>query len=630
MALLRVLPDAIVTIDSKFRIETWNLAAEERYGWGSEEVVGRLAADVLGTEYVDASGDEVLNELATTGRWRGQAIRTRRDGSRVKVETRLAKAEQSNGTSAIIAIDRAIDEERSAELLEDSEQWRELALASGEMGAWDLDLVNDTAVRNARHYQIFGYEELLPEWGAEIFMTHVLVEDRPAIQQAFDEAFETDTLRFESRITRRDGQERWIAAQGRVRRDESGAPARMLGTVMDITELKRAEEAVKQAQAEAERANHAKSEFLSRMSHELRTPLNAILGFAQLLEMEERDDANRESVHQILKGGRLLLELINEVLDIARIESGRLALSPESVGLRDLLSESVALVRPMADERGIALTIGPGPDLYARADRQRLKQIVLNLLSNAIKYNRDGGSVAARLVGQNDLARIEVQDTGSGIREEELHALFTPFERLAAAETDVEGTGLGLSLSKALIEAMGGRIHVESILGQGSTFAVELPSSESEEDRLEDARRQTAFSEVVTYGPRTVLCIEDNVSNLKLVERILVTRPGVALLTAMQGTIGIDFARQHHPDLIFLDLHLPDLPGKEALRLLQRDPRTADIPVVILSADATQQQIDLLLASGARDYLTKPFDINRFLSVLDEMLARDSEDPHSP
>jgi PAS domain S-box-containing protein len=406
--------------------------------------------------------------------------------------------------------------------------------------------------------------------------------------------------------------------------DAAGRPEYLLGISEDVTERKWAEAEVIAARTEAERANLAKSEFLSRMSHELRTPLNAILGFAQLLELDSLSSDQRESVTHIGRAGRHLLELINEVLDISRIETGQMTISPEPVAIADLLGELVALIGPLADGRSI--TIGAtraGCDVHVLADRQRLKQVLLNLLGNAVKYNREGGSVTvACAVVEGDRLRISVTDTGYGVRPDQLERLFQPFERLGAEGSEVEGTGMGLALSKGLVEAMGGRIGVESELDRGTTFWVELGLVEGPLETYENGRPDEEPS-VAPSADRThkVLHIEDNLSNLTLVERILGRRPDIELLSAMQGQLGIDLARQHRPDVILLDLHLPDTSGREVLRRLRTYPETRDTPVVIVSADATKTQIARLTADGATGYLTKPLDVKAFIELIDTVLG---------
>jgi CheY-like chemotaxis protein len=357
------------------------------------------------------------------------------------------------------------------------------------------------------------------------------------------------------------------------------------------------------------------------MSHELRTPLNAVVGFAQVLEFDQLTEEQHESVAQILKGGRHLLDLINEILDISRIETGQLNLSPEPVWVADLLRESVDLIAPLARQRALSV-IPPSPqscDCHVFADRQRLKQVMLNLLSNAVKYNRTGGTIELTCTQQpNHRTRISVTDTGHGISPQQQSKLFVPFERLDANQSDVEGTGIGLALARRLAEAMSGVLEVESTVGQGSTFSVELPAAEGQIQRYERLSPTTlgGAPDTESSSRHTILYIEDNVSNLKLIERVLARHTNVELIAAMQGRIGIDLARQHRPDLVLLDLHLPDLSGDEVLQQLRDDPATTTIPVIMVSADATPRQVQRLLSGGAAAYLTKPIDVKELLRVV--------------
>jgi len=393
----------------------------------------------------------------------------------------------------------------------------------------------------------------------------------------------------------------------------------------DVTVERTAEREISAAQAAAEQANRAKTEFLSRMSHELRTPLNAILGFAQLLGLDKLDKRQRESVNQILSGGRHLLDLINEVLDISRIEAGQLSISTEPVSLREAVHDVLDLIAPLAKEAGVKLKpAGLPQQAYVYADRGRLRQVLLNLLSNAVKYNRRGGSVVltAELVAGADGTehlRVRVADEGPGIDAAMVERVFAPFDRLGAERTGVEGTGLGLALSKALIEAMGGAIGVDSERGHGATFWFSLPiaSPAAVAEPAEDADRVDAAPEAPGGPRRTLLYIEDNPSNLRLVERAIERRPGVRLIAAMLGNLGLDLAREHHPDLVLLDLHLPDLSGEELLARLRAEPETAGIPVVVLSAEATTKIRERLVALGANDYLAKPIDLAELYRLVD-------------
>jgi PAS domain S-box-containing protein len=426
-----------------------------------------------------------------------------------------------------------------------------------------------------------------------------------------------DTISFINRYRTSHGSYRWLEWNARSI-PEKGL---IYAIARDITARKEAEEAASEARQAAERANQAKSEFLSRMSHELRTPLNSIIGFAQLLEMDDLDEKQRGNTRRILAAGRHLLELINEVLDISRIEAGEMGISMEPVDLTHTISGAVELVAPMAAERSVQLSIAQSdnPGRHVRADRQRLNQILLNLLSNAIKYNRNGGAVTVSVEDPREgRVRILVSDTGEGIAQEDIEKLFIPFERLDAENGSVEGTGLGLPLSKRLAEEMNGTLTVDSEQGAGTTFCLELgldraPSARPEP---EDVARPVHVQR--KPGTLTVLYIEDNLSNLKLVEQLLSHRPEVELLSAMTGTLGLEFARQHEPDLILLDLHLPGMPGSEVLRHLRDDPRTRDVPVAVLTADATPGQAERLRKAGASVYLSKPLDVKELLTLVDQ------------
>ncbi len=413
----------------------------------------------------------------------------------------------------------------------------------------------------------------------------------------------------------------------------ASSAAAICALALESYERTRTEVELRQARQEAVEANHAKSEFLSRMSHELRTPLNAILGFGQLLELRHGlTGEDGESVAHILKAGQHLLGLINEVLDIARIEAGHLSLSPEPIPVAQILPEVLDIVRPLAATRSIRLVneVAARDERHLLADQQRFRQVLLNLLSNAIKYNREAGQVTLSCVGQNGFLRINVSDTGPGLTVTELQKLFVPFERLGAAASQVEGTGIGLVLCKRLAEAMDGRIGVDSTPGHGSVFWIELPLVESP---IVQQVRNGGFSNTHLTEPSTadesgavtakfvILYIEDNVSNLRLIENILQARTDLKLLSAMQGSIGLELARQHLPDLILLDLHLPDISGEVVLRRLQAEPMTRTIPVIMLSADAMTHQITKLLEAGAKAYLTKPLNVREFLRTVEEFLA---------
>jgi signal transduction histidine kinase/CheY-like chemotaxis protein/CHASE3 domain sensor protein len=428
-------------------------------------------------------------------------------------------------------------------------------------------------------------------------------------------------------LLRRDtGETTWIDVTARALRGDHDVARGGVAVIRDVTALKRNEETLRLAREAAEDANQAKSEFLSRMSHELRTPLNAILGFAQLLDLDHLTAPQRQSVDQILKGGRHLLELINEVLDLARIEAGKLALSTEPISSGETIRSSIELVGPLAQQSAVTIRLEDTPEWqrHVLADRQRFQQVILNLLSNAIKYNRRGGTVfvSCRVV-EDARFHLAVRDTGHGLSPDKICRLFRPFERLGSDHYGVEGTGIGLALSKRLVDAMGGTIGVESQAGTGSTFWVELPVCPSPLDDFEYFRQEDAAEALApaTGKIAKLLYVEDNLSNNLLMERILENRPEVQLISAMQGRLGIELARQHRPDLICLDLHLPDINGDEVLKILRSQPATSGIPVAMISADATPGQIDRLMAAGANAYFTKPLDVKAILRFVDEVFG---------
>jgi signal transduction histidine kinase/CheY-like chemotaxis protein len=431
---------------------------------------------------------------------------------------------------------------------------------------------------------------------------------------------------MEVRIVRADGEVRWLRSISNAITDAQGVVIRVASTVEDITDRNTAQAAVRAAHLDAARANTAKSEFLSRMSHELRTPLNAVLGFGQLLELESLSESQQQAVGHILRGGRHLLTLIDDVLDISRIETDRLDVSLEPVAIGALIADVVGLMQPTASAAGIELghdrpQYGGVASIHVRADRRRLQQVLLNLVSNAIKYNRPGRRVdlSTNMLEEGRL-EIRIADTGIGIRAEDIPRLFTPFERLGQEITDIEGVGIGLALTHRLVTVMQGELRVESVFGQGSTFSVLLPLLASPVSyfpaNIDEAALETSTD--VTTSESRLLYIDDNRSNLELITRIAIHRPNWTVTTAVEGGHGLDLARTMKPTLIMLDLHLPDMRGADVLRALQADPLTSRVPVIIVSADANTEQASRLQAAGALRYRTKPVNISEILHDLDE------------
>ena len=400
-------------------------------------------------------------------------------------------------------------------------------------------------------------------------------------------------------------------------------------------EQSRARNKLVEAKNDAEKANKAKSQFLSSMSHELRTPLNAIIGFSQLLEMAP-DNINKDqlgNIHEIHHAGLHLLDLINEVLDLARIEAGNMNLSIEGVYLDDIINECLPMTMTMAVQRGIKLSLSlenrgldinnmPKSGIKIHADKTRLKQVLLNLLSNAVKYNSDNGSITIDCKTlDSDKFRISITDTGLGLDDNQLEKLFQPFNRLGAESSDIEGTGIGLIITKNLIKLMNGSIGIQSKPGEGSTFWIDLPLDHSIDKANEDKKdHYNEISKADTKHNHSILYIEDNPSNLRLMAQLLRQRPHIKLLDALEPGIGIKLAIQEKPDLILLDINLPGMNGYEALEQLKKHKDTNNIPVIAVSANAMPQDITKGEAAGFNDYITKPINTTTLLETIDSYL----------
>jgi PAS domain S-box-containing protein len=405
--------------------------------------------------------------------------------------------------------------------------------------------------------------------------------------------------------------------------DPDGNAVCLVGISEDITEREHADALLSTAQHQADSANRLKSEFLSRMSHELRTPLNAVLGFAQLLEMDDLSTEQDANLRHITRAGSHLLDLVNQVLEISESETGRLAISLEPIGVTQAIADAVALVDAVAEAHGVHLSSERtgDVDVFVRADHQRLLQVLVNLLTNAIKYGGDGGVVSLTITTpEPGWLRVTVGDDGPGIEPSLIDRLFTPFDRLGAEQGSIEGTGLGLALVKAFVEAMGGRVDVDTTPGHGSRFSLDLVLAEAPRCDL-DPEVGDAEPPGASYATGSVLYIEDHVSNVELVELALERRPSLELLVATNGRDGVARADAELPNLVLLDLNLGDLPGQEVLRLLKANPRTARIPVVIVTADASTGRAQELLTLGADRYITKPLDLNHLLATVDSFIA---------
>jgi len=432
---------------------------------------------------------------------------------------------------------------------------------------------------------------------------------------------------IEFRIKHRQGHWVWIRARGQADFDADGQPYRMSGTNMDITHIKEAEEKVLLAKEEAEKANQAKSEFLSSMSHELRTPLNAILGYAQLFGMDTNlSDSQQQSVREIRKAGSHLLQLISDVLDLSKVESGQMSISVEPVLAKRIVEECLALMQPLAEAKQIRINLDVGalPGVYVNADAVRLKQALLNLLSNALKYNREGGHVDVKFSQPTaGMLRLEVCDSGLGIPLGRQAEVFEPFNRLGAEGSSTEGSGVGLVITKRLVEMMGGDLSFVSREGEGSRFWIQLPqvADWSAMEREVPVQEVIGQGSLQVSGERRILYVEDNPSNTRLMEQVFRRFSNLHLETANEAFFGLYKARTSSPDLIILDINLPGMDGYEALSVLQRDPLTQAIPVIALSANAMPDDIAKGEKAGFAEYLTKPLDVERLMATFNRLLV---------
>ncbi len=600
-----------------------NPAFEKITGYSSHEVIGKNCRFLQGSDR-DQPGLETIRISLDQGRACQALLRNyRKDGSvfwnNLRI-TPLQNAENQITHFVGIADDVTKFKEVQEKLLLNEKRLR-MSQDYASIGTWDWNIKTGEILWSETGMALFGRDKVETKTTVAEFLEMVHPDDRKQVEKKMREALEErKDYHIEYRCLRPDRSLRWLQASGNIIRDKSGQPLQMLGVVQDITERKRQEQELIISREEANKANRAKSEFLSSMSHELRTPMNAIMGFGQLLDLDPSlNDEQKDSVREIRKAGKHLLDLINEVLDLSRIETGRIELSPEAVEYNTLVNECYTLLNPMAKKKDVAIIIETDPHLYLHADRLRLKQILVNLMTNAIKYNVTGGEVHVSVSRNKERARIAVRDTGPGIPEEKMSHLFEPFNRLGAETLDIEGTGIGLTLSKRLVELMNGVIGVESLVGSGSTFWIELSLAEKPGTTVQE-KTDEGLSPLGSEGAFRVLYIEDNPSNLRLVERILADEEKVFLNTAQSPSDGLRTAEEHPPDLVLLDINLPEMNGYTVFEKIRETPWGKDIPVVAISANAMTRDIDKGASVGFADYITKPIDVPHFLQVLNRLM----------
>jgi PAS domain S-box-containing protein len=649
-----------IATDAKGVIQIFNVGAERMLGYAAAEVMNKITpADISDPQELIARAKALSVELATpiTPGFEALVFKAsrgiediyeltyiRKDGSRfpaVVSITALRDAQNAIIGYLLIGTDNTARKQVEAEQKKLDQRLRDQQFYTRSLIESNIDALMTTDASgiitdvNKQMEALTGCtrDELI---GAP-FKNYFTDPERAemAIKLVLSEKKVTD---YELTARTRDGKKTEVSYNATTFYDRNRTLQGVFAAARDVTEQKRNEQALQETNVElesaksaAEKANLAKSNFLSSMSHELRSPLNAILGFAQLMESDSvpPTSSQKESIGQILHAGWYLLELINEILDLAMIESGRLSLSLEPVLMADVMLECRAMIEPQAQRRGIKMTY-PQFDMpnYVTADRTRLKQVFINLLSNAIKYNREQGRVEVKYISTSpERIRVSVIDTGVGLPPEKLAQLFQSFNRLGQEASSEEGTGIGLVVSKRLVELMGGMIGAESIVGVGSVFWIELISTEAPQILAGRAEAAAVARPQVPNGARiyTVLYVEDSPANLALVEQLIARRPDMRLLTAVNGTLGIELARASQPDLILMDIHLPGISGIEALKILREDPATTHIPVVALSANAMPANVKKGLEAGFFRYLTKPVKVTEFMETLNTALKLTEE-----
>ena len=596
-----------------------DFTAQRRFAFG-----GRTFALQVRSAFVDAPfGRRELWPLTLAG-----LVGTALFGALLLTVTGHARRTERTVQAATAELRREIGERRHAEqALRQSEARLRSILNNAPLGVAFLDLRGVLLDANPSLYEMLGVEADAVRGRSVLDVTHA--QDRAALAQDRRDllAGRVAVVRRQVRIVRDDGRVLHVRVVAGALRDDEGRVAHMVAVVEDIEEHLRLEQA-ERAVARAEAASLAKSEFLSRMSHELRTPLNAMIGFAQLLALDANPplDARQQGwARQVQRAGWHLLELINETLDLSRIEAGTVQLSHEPVALAPLVADCCALLATSAEQRRVAFVEEIAPGLpSALADATRLQQVLTNLLSNAVKYNREGGTVTvrARFDANGNRLLVDVVDSGMGMTEAQMAGLFKPYNRLGREASGIEGTGIGLVISRRLVELMNGELGVQSVHGVGSTFTLGLPAAPVAPPATPGERPPAGGAPALPpYRQRHVLYVEDNETNVEIMRGVLAQRSQIRMDVVMLGLDALQAARQRRPDLILLDMQLPDISGLELLRHFKNDDDVAAIPVIVVSADATAARMQQALTLGAVHYVTKPLAVDRFLCVLDEVLG---------
>ena len=495
------------------------------------------------------------------------------------------------------------------------------------LGTWEWNILTNKIDCSERVAALFGLPSNDSLEDFEGFLRLMHKDDIEPFKQAAQDCLKhAKNFSLQYRIVWPDSTVHWMSQRGDAVRDINGNPQHILCIVQDITQQKLFEAELRHAQLDAEKANIAKSRFLSSMSHEMRTPLNAILGFAQLLHMENFPDEIEQCVSEIRYAGKHLLDLINDILDLSRIESGNFELRIQSVDIHDLIEDCLPILDPYLQHKSLSIHVNENSfaDVSLLGDVTRIKQVLLNLLSNACKYNTENGHVNVHCEVGSGKARVFISDTGKGLSESDQRDLFTPFNRLGAENSDIEGTGIGLVISRQLLKSMQGDIGAISHLGEGSTFWFELPLA------MTDTNSTTCIDTKAVITPlmrrHDILYVEDNPANLRLVNNIFKRIPEVQLYATRNPKDGLALADKNNLSLILLDINLPDMDGYAVLAKLRQNRKTRNIPVIAVSANAMREDIDKATEAGFNGYITKPIDIEGFVSEISKYLANMKED----
>ncbi len=634
--ILHSIGDAVIATDEQGRVTHLNPTAERLTGWKRVEAAGRQIEEVfriINQDTRQPSTVPVMSALikGTVQGLANHTILVSRDGSECSIADSCAPIREPDGriVGAVLVFRDVTDEYAAQQALRDSAALIRTILETVGDGMITItasggvvETVNPAAER------LFGYntEELVGK-NLGLLIPELDGDQRNAPLEYYGISDESRAMGLGREVVgrRKDGSH--FPLEISVSEMWLGGKRYFTGVLRDVTVRQRVEAERNEAMAVAAKASRAKTEFLSGMSHELRTPLNAVLGFAQLMESGTPGPTplQKRNLDQILKAGWYLLELINEILDLSLIESGKVTLSREPVSLSEVMLECRAMIEPQAQKRGIGMSF-PRFDVrhFVSADRTRVKQVLINLLFNAIKYNKAEGAVAVELSpGQSNSIRISVRDTGDGMTPEQLSQLFQPFNRLGKESSTEEGTGIGLVVTKRLVELMGGRIGVQCAVGVGSVFWVEFNLIDAPALSVHEPEPAV---QATLRGPRgmpqrTLLYVEDNPANLELVEQLVARRNDLRLVSAAEGNIGIEFARVYQPEVILMDINLPGINGIEAMQVLRADPTTSHIPIIALSANAIPRDVERALAAGFFNYLTKPIKVDKFMEALDAALA---------